>query len=546
MGSRRATGIGGASTVKAKEDSAIQQRATYFFGGVMVACACAYMLVDWIGSLVSCADGGRSDLLKGAAVLVALLPVIVPGVLLFYRVRRGPQIRVGAFFKGEWWWRWIEEATVHRGVAALSSLVLGSTLLGCRDLHSVQHAEAVQAIPTYSSTFGLAVAGIGDLDGDGLSDFAVADPGRSTPSWDWTYQSEGNRGRVWILSGANGQVLSSFESPALDDGFGCSISACSDISGDGLPDLVVGTQVLEPNEVGMVYLYSAVDGVPIRTLSGQGYGRAFGFRVAGDADVRGTTPCEVIVSSKGSGAANLEQALLFSGSTGELVLSANVEGGRDLFPPSVGWSGDVDEDGVSDFFCVGSGASGDSTVVTLFSGINGAPISSWNHPGRHDIGRVGDIDGDGLSELSARKAVVQVLRLSSSRIEAIYEVVAEGEGCVLSLEDSTGEALRRIVIGESGWSIGAGRVRALAFSPEEQQIHTAQSGEASWHFGQCAAAVGDLDGDQVQDLVIGSDASLARDVGRAWLVSGRTGEIIFSMACPSGGTPEVSRVPRVR
>jgi len=85
--------------------------------------------------------------------------------------------------------------------------------------------------------FGSAVAGIGDLDGDGIYDIAVGAP----------FDDDGgkNRGALWILFlQANGKVKShqkifddagSFSGKLDDDdAFGSAIATLSDLDGDGI------------------------------------------------------------------------------------------------------------------------------------------------------------------------------------------------------------------------------------------------------------------------------------------------------------------------
>ncbi|MEQ8767063.1 MAG: FG-GAP-like repeat-containing protein [Planctomycetota bacterium] len=89
--------------------------------------------------------------------------------------------------------------------------------------------------------FGSAVAGIGDLNGDGIQDLAVGA----------TYDDGGgpDRGAVWILFlDASGSVLSYREIDDSrgqlglqdDDGFGAAICGLGDVDGDGVRDIAVG------------------------------------------------------------------------------------------------------------------------------------------------------------------------------------------------------------------------------------------------------------------------------------------------------------------
>ena len=91
--------------------------------------------------------------------------------------------------------------------------------------------------------FGISVASVGDLDGDGVGDLAVGAPG----------DDDGGeyRGAVWVLFlSADGTVrahqkISSTEggfTGTLDygDGFGASVASAGDLDGDGVMDLAVG------------------------------------------------------------------------------------------------------------------------------------------------------------------------------------------------------------------------------------------------------------------------------------------------------------------
>ena len=93
------------------------------------------------------------------------------------------------------------------------------------------------------SLFGASLAGLGDVNGDGLGDVAVGSPG-----------FDGEKGAVWILflidfgGGAISELLkdapgllSSASSPlAIEDHFGASLAAVGDLDGSGTTDLVAG------------------------------------------------------------------------------------------------------------------------------------------------------------------------------------------------------------------------------------------------------------------------------------------------------------------
>ena len=100
---------------------------------------------------------------------------------------------------------------------------------------SIPHNEPVSS----GDHLGRAVAGTGDLDGDGVPDFACGAPGEINPHWGDLQR------RVLVYSGADASLL--FELDGTRDSeynswFGGSLAGGSDVNGDGVPDLLVGAQ----------------------------------------------------------------------------------------------------------------------------------------------------------------------------------------------------------------------------------------------------------------------------------------------------------------
>jgi hypothetical protein len=77
--------------------------------------------------------------------------------------------------------------------------------------------------------FGVSVAAGPDATGDGVPDVLVGATGHDSA-----------RGRVYLLSGADGTTVRTFDGDGFGDQFGCSVALGPDVDGDGLGDVLAG------------------------------------------------------------------------------------------------------------------------------------------------------------------------------------------------------------------------------------------------------------------------------------------------------------------
>src|SRR5690606_15555069 len=86
--------------------------------------------------------------------------------------------------------------------------------------------------PTAGARLGFAVAGVGDVDGDGRDDFAAGAFGEGP--------NGAQSGRVYVWSGASGALLHTFAGAAAGDQLGWAVAGLGDVDGDGRADILVG------------------------------------------------------------------------------------------------------------------------------------------------------------------------------------------------------------------------------------------------------------------------------------------------------------------
>jgi hypothetical protein len=117
--------------------------------------------------------------------------------------------------------------------------------------------------------FGDSIATVGDINGDGIADFAASSPGQ-----DYVIDKKlvYDAGRVVMLSGLDGQELWANEGVRRDEEFGYALDGHIDFDLDEIPDLVVGTPGDDPfgrRGAGSLKILSGADGHVLHMLPGR-------------------------------------------------------------------------------------------------------------------------------------------------------------------------------------------------------------------------------------------------------------------------------------
>ncbi|NQY92293.1 MAG: FG-GAP repeat protein, partial [Deltaproteobacteria bacterium] len=127
--------------------------------------------------------------------------------------------------------------------------------------------ELTEPVARVGASFGKALADLGDVNGDGVADLAVAAPGKIVAG-------NASAGAVYVFSGADGSVLWSKEGTRINERYGQALSGGEDFDNDGVVDLVVGSPGDSPRARrggGKAVVLSGADGSEIwRVATGRG------------------------------------------------------------------------------------------------------------------------------------------------------------------------------------------------------------------------------------------------------------------------------------
>jgi hypothetical protein len=161
-------------------------------------------------------------------------------------------------------------------------------------------------------SFGLAVAGAGDLNGDGYSDVVVGAPNSGAGG--------GASGVANVYFGAAGTSFDEVPEGTIvgsaGDVLGFSVASAGDVNGDDFADLVVAAPGNDDAYVFMGAAGTSFDVTPDGTLAGPTPGEFFGISVAGTGDMDGDGFDDLVIGATALSGTSAGSAFLFRGGQG--------------------------------------------------------------------------------------------------------------------------------------------------------------------------------------------------------------------------------------
>jgi len=396
---------------------------------------------------------------------------------------------------------------------------------------------------------GASVASAGDINHDGLGDLIVGAPGDATAG-EYAgaayvlFGQAGNPGTVDLGDVAAGAGGFKIIAEAADDA-PIAVAGIGDFNADGIDDVAVGLDGNgpRPDNPGAAYvLFGKSDGFATIDLSDIAAGSADGFKIIGEngqdaagvavasaGDFNGDGFADLIVGAyynddgapnagaayvlfgNGSGLGTTQLSSIAAGSTAGFKIVG--EHGDDYAGAVVASAGDINHDGFDDLIV---GAPGDDSNGD-YAGAAYVILGQPGNPGTVDLSDIAaGVGGFKILAEASDDAPIRVAGIGDFNGDGIDDVVV---GLADNGPDGGEPGAAYVLFGKTGGFAAVDLRDVAAGSADGFKIIGENGGDVA---GGAVAAAGDVNGDGVDDLIIGAyyNDAAGFDAGAAYVLYG--------------------------